>query len=295
MEHTERITMNWMEQALLGQTGRPMDGLRMQDLNDLCSIFTRNTSHELRTPLAKILGYAELLREGYLGALAPEQQRAAGVITDCAYELRKVIDRIDILLTAKSQRIVTMPLVLAEVVAKVLEERHSAAEQAGIAMDFSAVPGVPTVLGDPQHLQQAVDCIVENALKFTPGGGRVTLQVYAEPGWTCLAVADTGVGIPAEELERIFIAFYQVDGSTTRKYSGVGLGLTVARTVVAKHGGQIVVESQPGQGSRFIIKLPALSVDAHVEASLTSIQLAELALQSPVRLGPRGDGRRKNS
>jgi len=281
MEHTEKMTMNWMEQAL---SGRPMDESCVRDLNNLCSIFTRNTSHELRTPLAKILGYAELLREGDLGDLAPEQHHAASVIAECAYDLRKVIDRIDILLMAESQRIVTMPLALTDVATKILDGRQSTAEQAGIAMELGVMPGVPDVLGDSQHLYQAVDCIVENALKFTPRGGRVTLQVYAEPGWACLAVADTGAGIPTEELERIFIAFYQVDGSTRRKHGGIGLGLTVAKTVVVKHGGQIVVESQPGQGSRFIIKLPALPVDAQVGANLVSIDLAELALHSPVGL-----------
>jgi CheY-like chemotaxis protein len=110
-------------------------------------------------------------------------------------------------------------------------------------------------------LQEAFDCLVENAIKFTPHGGRVEVQGYMVPGWTCLAVSDTGVGIEPDKLPYLSTSFYQVDGSTTRRYGGLGLGLTLARSVVEEHCGQIEVESLPGQGSRFIVKLPLTSPD----------------------------------
>jgi CheY-like chemotaxis protein len=113
--------------------------------------------------------------------------------------------------------------------------------------------------GHPYYLQPAIDCLIENAFKFTPPGGRVEIRVATEPGWVCLSVADSGIGIPPEKLSHIFNAFYQVDGSSTRAYGGLGLGLAVTKAVVEAYSGQLEVESQPGQGSRFTVKLPILS------------------------------------
>ena len=110
--------------------------------------------------------------------------------------------------------------------------------------------------GDPYQLQEALDCLIENAIKFTPQGGQIEVQGYTEPGWVCLVINDTGVGIEPNKLLYLGTGFYQADGSTTRRYGGLGLGLTLARSVVEAHSGKIEVESQPGQGSRFTVKLP---------------------------------------
>jgi two-component sensor histidine kinase len=261
-----------MQQTNLSPPGEC--GPEAGNLDDLHYTFIQNVSHELRTPLTIIQGYAELLGDGSLGALAPEQQEAVFVIVSRASELRTLVERIDILLAVEAHETASLLLALDEIVAEVVKGRRAAATQAGLTLEVHLEPDLPPVSGTPQHLQQAIDCLLENALKFTPGGGRVEVQVYTEPGWVCLAVTDTGIGITGKELERILTRFYQRDRSITRRYGGIGLGLTLVRAVIKEHSGQIEVESQPGQGSRFTIKLPTLSPAAQVA------QLVEDAMPS---------------
>jgi signal transduction histidine kinase len=246
-----------MQQTHLSQPGEC--GPEAGNLDDLHYTFIQNVSHELRTPLTIIQGYAELLGDGSLGALAPEQQEAIFVIVDRASELRTLVERIDILLAVEAHETAPVPLALDDIVAEVVKGKRAAATQAGLTLEVHLEPDLPPVSGTPHHLRQAMDCLLENALKFTPGGGRVEVQVYTEPGWVCLAITDTGIGMAEKELEHIFTCFYQRDRSITRRYGGIGLGLTLVRAVIEEHSGQIEVESQPGQGSRFIIKLSALS------------------------------------
>ena len=261
-----------MQQSHLSQPGEC--GPEARNLDDLHYTFIQNVSHELRTPLTIIQGYAELLGDGSLGALAPEQQEAIFIIVDRALELRTLVERIDILLAVEAHETAPLPLALDDIVAKVVKGKRAAATQAGLTLEVHLEPDLPPVSGTPRHLQQAIDCLLENALKFTPGGGRVEVQVYTEPGWVCLAITDTGIGMTKKELERIFTRFYQRDRSITRRYGGIGLGLTLVRAVIEEHSGRIEVESQPGQGSRFIIKLSALSPAAQeaqlVEDAMTS-------------------------
>ena len=235
-------------------------------------MFVQNVSHELRTPLGIIQGYAELLCDGDLGVLALEAQEAVGIIVNRAYELRTLVERVAILMAVEAHMGISKPLALTEIVAGVVEKKRAAATQTGITLEAHLEPRLPLVSGDPYHLQQAVECLVENALKFTPGGGRVEVQVYAFPphdgggrGGVCLAVTDSGVGMTEEEVECIASDFSQADGSTTRRYGGIGLGLTLAKAVIAEHTGGIEVESQPGQGSQFTIRLPALPPDAQAD------------------------------
>jgi signal transduction histidine kinase len=228
------------------------------NLDNLHSTFIQNVSHELRTPLTIIQGYAELLGDGSLGALAPEQQEALFVIVDHADSMQTLVERIDVLLEVEAHAGASLTLALDEIAAEVVKGRRAAATQAGLALEVHLEPGLPPVSGAPYHLRQAIDCLLENALKFTPRGGRVEIQVHTEPSWVCVAVTDTGIGVTREELKHILTRFYQGDRSTTRRYGGIGLGLTLVRAVIEEHGGRIEVESQPGQGSQFTIKLPAL-------------------------------------
>jgi two-component system phosphate regulon sensor histidine kinase PhoR len=252
-----RGTMNQVQRTYLS----PPDECRpeAENLEDLHSTFIQNVSHELRTPLTIIQGYAEMLGDGTLGALAPEQQEAIFTIVDRACKLRALVERIDVLLEVEARVAAPLPLALDEIVAEVVKKRRAAVTQAGLKLKVHLEPGLPPVSGEPYHLRQAIDCLLENALKFTPRGGRVEIQVCTEPGRVCLTVTDTGIGMAEEELERISTRFYQKDRSTTRQYGGIGLGLTLVRAVIDEHSGWIEVESQPSQGSRFTIKLPALS------------------------------------
>lgn len=230
-----------------------------ENLQDIQSTFIRNVEHELRTPLAIMQGYAELLRDGELGDLAPEQQKAMFVIVDRAYALRTLVDRIGTLMEVQARTDIATPVSLAEIAVNVVSVKLAAASQVGLKLELDLEPDLPLITGNLQQLGQALECLVENAFKFTPHGGRVTVRAYTEPGWVCLSVTDTGVGIPEDKLTHLFDGFYQVDGSTTRRYGGIGLGLTVAKSVVEAHGGWISIASRPGLGSQFAIKLPMSS------------------------------------
>ena len=236
-------------------------GPEMLGLEELHSTFIRNVEHELRTPLTMMQGYAELLRDGDLGELAPEQKHAAFVIVDRAYQMRTLVDRIGVLLSSKSHNGVSIPVPLAEVIVQAVEKRRAQAENKGLTLEMRLDLELPSVPGDPYQLQEAFDCLIENAIKFTPPGGRVEVQGYTDSGWGCLAIRDTGIGIEPDKLPYLNTGFYQADGSPTRRYGGLGLGLTLARSVVEAHLGQIEIESQPGLGSRFTIKLPLSSPD----------------------------------
>lgn len=249
----------------------PREGHRAGDVDELRSMFIQNVSHEFRTPLGIIQGYAELLYGEDLGTLEPEQKRALSVVVNRVHELRKMVERISILMAIEMHSAASVPFDLADVVTRVVGERRADADQAGIELVAYLEPGLPLMSGDPYQLEHVVESLVENALKFTLAGGRVEVDVYAEPGWICLAVTDTGIGIPEEELGRIFSDFYQADGSTTRKYGGIGLGLTLVKAVVEDHAGRIEVESQPEQGSQFLIRLPVLQPDGQVDQPIKQV------------------------
>jgi CheY-like chemotaxis protein len=238
-------------------------------LDELHTIFIQNVSHELRTPLSLLQGYAELLHEGELGPLSSEQQQALTIIVERTRELRTLVERIGILLATRAHATVSVPISLAELVAQLIQGRCGAASEAGLALEVHVDPNLPLISGDPYQLQPALDCLLENAIKFTPRGGRVEVRVYTAPGWVCLAVTDTGVGLPGEELARIFSPFYQIDGSTTRRYGGLGLGLGIVNAVVNGHGGHVEVASRPDQGSCFIVKLPAMPTPVFGEQART--------------------------
>jgi signal transduction histidine kinase len=239
-----------------------------EPLDEIHSTFAQNVSHELRTPLTILYGYAEMLSGGDMGELNADQQNAANIITDRARMLGKLIERIEVLLAIEANITTLLPLAFAELVTQVMEGKHQAAARAGITLEAQFEPNIPLVWGDPQQLGQAIECLIENALKFTPSGGKVSVQVYAEPGQVCLAVTDTGMGMTSQELEHILDGFYQANGSTTRRYGGLGLGLTIVKAVLAEHGGTIQIESQPGQGSRFVVSLPAMQADSLPDSSM---------------------------
>lgn len=239
-----------------------------KNLDELWSEFFHNVGHELNGPITIIWGYAELLSEGRLGALAPEQQKALFAITNRTHELRRLVERVTALLSVKTYIDDAFPLALAEIVEEVMAGQEVKAKEAGINLTFQPVSSVPLIAGRRYPLQLAVECLVENAIKFTPYGGQVEVRLVTEPDWVRLIITDTGIGIAEEELERIFDSFYQVVGSSTRSYGGLGLGLTIVRIAVEAYQGQIEVESQPGRGSRFIVKFPVLPEEAQPDKLL---------------------------
>jgi signal transduction histidine kinase len=141
-----------------------------------------------------------------------------------------------------------------------LNDIRPSAEQAELVLSAELAPHLPLVMGDTLALRRALDNLLSNALKFTPAGGRVTVRLYATEHAVQVEVADTGIGIAADQLERIFERFYQVDGSSTRKYGGMGLGLSLVKSIVEGHGGRVAVVSAPGVGTTFTVTLPRADV-----------------------------------
>lgn len=253
---SEGISQLKRTQSLLTQKQSP----GMKVLDNLQRTFVRNVSHELRTPLAIIQGYVELLQEGEMGRLAPEQQRAVNLVGDHVLQLRTLVERITTLMAIEAQTTASLPFAVGDVVVPAVEAGGAAAEQAGLDLSVHVEENLPLVHGDPDKIRQALECLLENALKFTPAGGRIEVRAFGESGWVDLQVADTGIGIAPDDIERLQVTpFFQVDSSTKRRYGGLGLGLTLVRAVVSAHGGQLLIESEPGQGSRFTIKLPVSS------------------------------------
>jgi signal transduction histidine kinase len=186
------------EEKMTGYTSLATEAVYQEmkeSTSELHSTFARNVSHELRTPLAILYGYAEMLATGDIGELTSDQHHAVKTITDHARVLSKLVERIDVLLAIESHLTAFLPLTFAGLVAQVLDEKRPLAEQAEIVLETQVDPDTPFVWGDPQQLRQAVECLVENALKFTPRGGRVSVQLYTEAERVYLVVADTGIGM----------------------------------------------------------------------------------------------------
>jgi len=226
------------------------------ELNRLKDEFLATVSHELRTPLSAILGWSRMLASGQLD---PEKsKRAIEAVERNAQAQAKLVD--DILDVARGMagnvRLELKTLDLAAVAHRGVDAITPAAAAKKIHVDVSASAPV-SVVGDAGRLQQVVWNLVSNAVKFTPSGGRVTVAVGSVNGNAELQVTDTGAGIPSAFLPYVFDKFRQADGSFTRQYGGLGLGLAIARHLVELHGGSVEARSEgEGKGATFVVRLP---------------------------------------
>ncbi|MEA3308423.1 MAG: ATP-binding protein [Chloroflexota bacterium] len=229
---------------------------QQRELAKLKDQFVQNVSHELRTPLALIRGFSELLESGSLGELQPKQRKPLSVIVSRARMLSKVVEDLTAILAAERQEQQYEPVDMAALIHELSAAFQLPAQQAELKLVTYIPAELPQVLGDGNHLQRVYDNLISNAFKFTPAGGQVTVRLTQEDSELLLEISDTGIGIPADELDRIFDRFYQVDGSMTRRYGGTGLGLSLSKEIVEAHGGRIEVKSVEGKGSTFLVKLP---------------------------------------
>jgi two-component system phosphate regulon sensor histidine kinase PhoR len=220
--------------------------------------FVANVSHELRTPLTAIKGYAENLRDGGLQDPAVAAQ-FVDVIHRNAERLRSLIeDLLDLSSVEQGQARLTLgPVRLADVVAQAAAVIRPAAQKKGQTLTLDLAEGLSAPRADRDRLAQVLINLLENAVKFTPEGGRIAVSGSAAPGRVVLSVSDTGVGIPPDEVPRIFERFYRVDRSRDRREGGTGLGLAIAKHLVQAMGGTIQVESAQGAGTTFRVTLPA--------------------------------------
>jgi two-component system, chemotaxis family, CheB/CheR fusion protein len=220
-------------------------------------VFLAILSHELRTPLSSILMSAQLLES--LAPDDPRVARASAAIERAAHtQARLIEDLLDISRIVSGKLLLNLgPVELAEVVNDAIDQAQPSAGAKGLTLEAVITRPVGVVYGDPARLQQVVGNLLNNAIKFTPRGGRVDVRLEQLEEHAVLTVRDTGMGIPAEVLPRLFSTFIQADSSVTRTHGGLGLGLAIVRHLVDAHGGQIEAQSAgPGKGATFRVALP---------------------------------------
>ncbi|GAB4523358.1 MAG: hypothetical protein Kow0047_33530 [Anaerolineae bacterium] len=216
----------------------------------------QNVSHELRTPLTVIRGYVDLLKDGMAGELSDMQREIVELLDQHSHRLQYMINRMITLQTLTDTPIHRERLDVSSLVSRVTAAWQAEARERGIFLWWE-IPERTFILADGDLIQQLLGNIIDNAIKFSPGGGEVRISARLTGEHLQIAVSDQGIGLLPEDLERIFEPFYQVDGSTTRRFGGMGIGLTLCRRIVELHGGRIWAESAgPGQGSTFYIELP---------------------------------------
>ena len=254
----------------IGEVSRSFRGMtgRLAELDTLRAEFMSISTHELKTPINVIGGYAELMHDGLLGEVATRQLEALDSIREQARVLTLMVNQLlDVSrIEAGGLQLEIGEVVLSDVFDRVHRTFQALARKQDVEFAVELLPDTPRVIpGDADRLRdQVLGNLLSNAFKFTPGGGRVSMRGMPDGDWVAIEVADTGSGIPAEWLPHIFEKFYQV-GEQARS-QGTGLGLTIAHEVISEHGGSIAVESNPGSGTRFRIRLP------------TTRELAQVAL-----------------
>ena len=214
--------------------------------------FVANVSHEFKTPLTAIQGFAETLLGGALDDKA-NRRRFMEIIREHAQRLARLTDDLLKLSRIEAGRLdlESGPVSVAGLVNGCVETARLKAESKGVRITVELPKGLPPVRGDAVQLGEVMQNLVDNALQYTPPGGSIDVTAYSNGGEVIFTVADTGIGIPESDLERIFERFYRVDTARSREAGGTGLGLSIARHIVDAHGGRIWVESAVGQGSRF--------------------------------------------
>lgn len=242
------------------------DVTAQKELERMKSNFLSVVSHELRTPLHSIKGFVEIILMGKTGPVTELQEDFLRTVRTQTTVLQRMIDD---LLEFSRMEAGRVKLHLSEVSLSAMAQSVTAklaplAEEAGLQLFLDLADDLPEIDGDRMRLEQVLTNLVENAIKFTPAGGKIVVSGERRGDHVLLTVSDTGIGIPPEEQEKVFDRFYQVDGSERRAYRGAGLGLSICRHIVERHNGRIWVESEgiSGRGSRFHVELP---IQLHVD------------------------------
>ncbi len=236
---------------------------KLAELNQLKSNFISTVSHELRTPLTHIRGYLDLMHDGCLGELSDEQVTALDVMLRSEARLEELIEKmIQFSLEATGQFTLQMkPANFCEVIELALKQAKVKAANRPVVLKVDLRTDPCLVRIDQEKIQWVVMELVDNAIKFTPPGGCVAVELEQSTGQASLQVTDNGIGISPERLSEIFEPYHQLDGSSTRKYAGIGLGLALVKKIVEAHGANVDVASEPGNGTRIKFQLPIIGTD----------------------------------
>jgi two-component system phosphate regulon sensor histidine kinase PhoR len=261
LQTPERRTLLLASAALAGgEHGAVLvarDTTELTRVADMRRDFVANVSHELKTPLAAIRGYAETLRDGALG----EPPTALRFTDRILWQCRRLQALLDDLLTLSRLETVAIAaersaVDLRQLARRAVELLAAAAQERGIQVEIDEPAPLPDLVGDESGLERLLVNLLHNAIKYNRPGGTVAIRLLRQGGDLLIEVADTGIGIPQDSLARIFERFYRVDKGRAREEGGTGLGLAIVKHVAQAHGGQVEVESRPGRGSTFRVRLP---------------------------------------
>ncbi|GLW30586.1 ATP-binding protein [Actinoplanes regularis] len=234
---------------------------RSQEVDAAKTEFLYTVSHELRTPLTSVSGYLEVLVDQDAGPLNPTQERMLGVIEHNVGRLRLLIE--DLLLVSRIEAgrfaVDEETLDLTAMLHAAYAAIQPAAQQAGVTMTCEIDESI-TMPGDQDHLNRAIRNVFSNAVKFTPSGGTVNVAAHVDGPCAVIVVRDTGIGIPADDLPKLFSRFFRAANATRRALPGTGLGLSIVSAVVQRHGGTVAVDSEEDVGTTVTIRLPLTAV-----------------------------------
>ncbi len=229
----------------------------LQESQKLRRELMANIAHELRTPLTSISGYME----GLIDGVVPATEETYELVHKEAGRLSRLVNDLQRLSRAESgkEKLDIINLQAAAVLERLSRRLEPQFREKGVELSVDVEPGAPPVLADEDKLDQVLTNLIDNALRYTDAGGRVTVEVRGQDDKVAVMVTDTGIGISAEDLPHIFERFYRADKSRSRERGGTGIGLTIAKRYVEALGGTISVSSKPGQGTSFSLLLPSSS------------------------------------
>jgi signal transduction histidine kinase len=229
----------------------------LQESDRLRTEFVQNISHELRTPLTFIKGYVELLLDDALGRLTRRQRESLQIVAERTARVTRLVDDILTLQQVERSDLCLGPVSLDQIAHAEVRSAKAMAQQEGVILTEDYAPDLKLALGDAERLGQVFANLIGNAIKFTPDSGTITVRLTNDQDSVRADVIDEGIGIAQDNLTRIFERFYQVDGSSKRRFRGTGLGLAIVKEIIDAHGGTITVSSELGAGSTFSFTVPA--------------------------------------
>ncbi len=231
----------------------------MRKLEEMRVEFVANVSHELRTPLTSIRGFVETLKEGAVDN--PEEKvRFLNIIEKHADRLNHLINDLLQLSRIESREIKmeSRSINLKELIDEVVADFEDKMDRKGQSIEVKISPEFPEIEADRERIEQVLNNLLDNAVKFTPPEGKICLSALEEGEDIRIEISDTGIGIPREYLSRLFERFYRVDKARSKELGGTGLGLSIVKHIVQAHGGTVGVESEPDKGSKFFFTLPQI-------------------------------------
>jgi signal transduction histidine kinase len=227
-------------------------------LNKLKTNFISNISHELRTPLAHMIGYIDLIKDNSLGPLTDDQAHAVNVLLKSYNRLHSLIDELlQFSMLSQGEMSISQTIISTEkLIDKAISHAHSLSLEKKVNLQINYLSKNIQVYADQDKISWVLGELIENGIKFNQEGGQVSVKISSQNGLVNFQVSDNGIGINEDLIEEIFEPFHQLDGSSTRRQGGTGIGLTLAKQIVEAHGSKLKVQSIKNKGTRFEFSLP---------------------------------------